>query len=323
MGILFRTASIAAICTFYIFSIYGSAAIDTIFANIAGAYERTFTSVELCYNARDAASFSHYPTYTHSVFTVIALHVPMQLQEQICYEKPKNLIVAEPHRLNKDDVITLGGCEHPDIAIVTHPNFSLENTSDLEVLRMLADYVVISTPRTQLDNAHEHGKIDASDIWDIAEEDEKTVTICLRTHKPGLRAPRWQEVYENPHIRYYVTSTFQEKAYTKHHVPGQTTWIPGINLMTFVLLRGVYPHNDQIRRMLKNLRSVDHNDLVISNMIVQGRRLAPIDYKDPHRNARSSRCLRAAKKLFKRETRFSNPEKAISEYRRRLARKWW
>lgn len=296
---------------------------NRLFNDIADHYQRAFTCVELCRDASNADSLSYYKQYPDSVFVVIAPHTSDAWAYNLYQHRPRNLVVLAPQRFSEHDVVNLGGCEHPDIAIVREPRLALHNADHMQAMRMLADFVITQTTCQELDAAHDADYIAEDDIWNITHNDGDDIEICLKTGKPGLRAARWHEVRDTEHVRYPVTSTFVEKSYTKHHVPGQTQWIPGVNLMTFVLLRGVYPHNDQIRRMLKNLRSIDHNDLVVSNMIIQGRRLAPIDYKDPNHNAKSSRCLRAARKLFKRDTRFTDPEKAISKYRKRLARAWW
>lgn len=59
-----------------------------------------------------------------------------------------------------------------------------------------------------------------------------------------------------------------------------TSWTPGINLCTFKMCHGVYPTCDQLRNCMINLKDTHHSDWIMNNMIVQGQKLALIDYDD-------------------------------------------
>ena len=60
-----------------------------------------------------------------------------------------------------------------------------------------------------------------------------------------------------------------------------TQWLTGINLLTFKMLHGVYPSNERIKKSLKKLKNVVHNDWTINNMIIQGNKISLIDNDDP------------------------------------------
>ena len=57
-------------------------------------------------------------------------------------------------------------------------------------------------------------------------------------------------------------------------------WIPGINLMTFLMYNGMHPSRIQIKQLIKNIVDKAHNDWTANNMILQGNKLSLIDWDD-------------------------------------------
>lgn len=116
--------------------------------------------------------------------------------------------------------------------------------------------------------------------------------------------------------QYRVVSTYQEKWLMKDGAQQRQPWIPGINLVTFVMLQGRQPTNNSILHQIgffkKRYRT--HTDLVLGNIIVQGESLHPIDDGDGRRSASSKKCLDMALRAFKDKSRFVDPEQWLSRY---------
>ena len=58
-------------------------------------------------------------------------------------------------------------------------------------------------------------------------------------------------------------------------------WLPGINLLTFKKLNGVWPTRDMIEKSVVQLNDRWLGDMKIYNLIVQGKNIVPIDFDDP------------------------------------------
>lgn len=117
--------------------------------------------------------------------------------------------------------------------------------------------------------------------------------------------------------RYRVISNFKEKFFDKDALDKPLRWVDGINLITFALLKGVYPTDKMIRQQIIKAEKThsQHNDLVLGNFILQGDRLIPIDVNDKRRDANLNKCIKAALRAFKEgNTRHKNPQQWIRAY---------
>lgn len=100
-----------------------------------------------------------------------------------------------------------------------------------------------------------------------------------------LKRIHWQNSLPASDIdNYIITSTFDKKTFYKKKLDQLRSWYPGINLMTFKQLNGCYPSFKTITHELNKLEYIDHNDLKIWNIIINGNTLIPIDGDDPHWN---------------------------------------
>lgn len=59
-----------------------------------------------------------------------------------------------------------------------------------------------------------------------------------------------------------------------------TDWIPGINLVTYKVLNGIYPTKEMVIIQLKAFKGFKHRDFHIGNLIIQGTNLVAIDGDD-------------------------------------------
>lgn len=102
-----------------------------------------------------------------------------------------------------------------------------------------------------------------------------------------------------------MVSTFTEKKLIKEKrkPAGKsiTDWHAGINLYTFKKLHGAYPTTNEIRNMLMPLGSIAHNDLRIFNIILQGKKVVPIDCNESGRPNKAIDLLPLLLSFFKKK----------------------
>ncbi len=235
--------------------------------------------------------------------------------QEIKADKHANITVLAPRNAQYESFFTLGRCEHFDVVIV-HDLCPLMRTAGpkyIDALVKLGDYVFIEATQSKFQNELKKKKMPL-----VASSDGNELYL---SHKPktGLDIARFTQkdrpVSTQP--KYQIRSTFTEKFFNKKGLERPLKWVDGINLVTFAMLKGVYPEDVSIRKQLATMKKThpDHNDLVLGNIIVQGDKLIPIDLHDSRRDADIHRCINAALKAFKDgNIRHRNPERWIREY---------
>ena len=205
---------------------------------------------------------------------------------------------------------TLGRCESPDCVIVQQS--SLCNEQMARQLMQLGDYCIFIGNPTMMQSL----KLPESQCVICESAHDGRTVMLYKTGKRGLDIARWacRAQPRTGGTKYCVESSFKRKELIKRG--GRYPWLPGINLMSFVALRGIYPTHERISSQIKLMKQIDHNDLVIGNMLVQGTAIVPIDFNDERRNGKRRRCIKAALALFKKHHRLllSNPEEALATY---------
>lgn len=233
-----------------------------------------------------------------------------------------NLIVLNPRTLLLEQLYTLSRCEHFDIVIVRDIPRRLKHNHELnsnlhktlELLLKLGDATFFELPV----NHELHAFIQAKNGKLIARSSSEL--YFFDTPKKGLDIPRWSQrqlpPLEKP--RYPIVSNFCEKLYIKDNQ--RINWLKGINLLTFVMLRGICPCDATISRNIYNFRSSNHNDLIIGNIVIQGSLLIAIDINDPRWDAHLETCIKAAMNVFKGDKwRLKDPEQCFQAYREFLS----
>lgn len=239
-----------------------------------------------------------------------------------------NLVIVNPVTMNVNQLETLVRCEHFDVVIIHGiPNklkrgHALTDNFDqtFDLLLQLGDHTFI----------------------EVDSQDNKTAQLCSKknmmklraskdalwyanTEKLGLDIARWNCNHMNWQkqvYRYPIFSNFEKKHYQKKEsADTEIPWLKGINLSTFVMLRGICPCEKTIQNCLEAMRSIKHNDLIIGNMIVQGRSIIPIDLDDPRWNGNVTKCITAALTVFNENSnRLKNPDQSLRFYREYLTR---
>jgi hypothetical protein len=229
------------------------------------------------------------------------------------YRKLKNVVILNPRGLPLNDVRTLGRCEHFDVVLVHGIDLILQEYffTAINLLSQLGEFlfIQISSKNTKLNMLPPSFKRIAS---------TRNHQLYL-SHKPKTSLESGYFTAASTTLGksspYHIKSDFKEKWLFKQQ--SQSHWIPGINLITFVMLRGIYPSNTTIISQFERMKhSIPfHNDLVLKNVIVQGTTLTPIDFSDKEGNHKNMRaCLDAAITIFKDKSRFVSPRDWINRY---------
>ena len=193
--------------------------------------------------------------------------------ERVKSEKRTNITVLAPKGAQYDVFFTLGRCEHFDVVLVHDilPFIRKPGSKFLEALIKLGDYVFIETSDTkfQVQLAKRH-------VMPVVRTENSTLYLSHK-QKTTLDIARFSQKDRaiNPNPKYHVKSSYTEKFFNKRGSEHATKWVDGINLVTFAMLRGVYPEDGDIRKQLGVMKKThsNHNDLVLGNIIVQGTRL--------------------------------------------------
>jgi len=191
----------------------------------------------------------------------------------------------------------LGECEHIDITLVSDLSkiFESDWKKAIDQALTMGDYIIIEAPlsttklykQTTDYMKKKGGLLIGTPPSDIANQvGELYQFVVMKKH---LIKRRWN--YKNVwHLgEYSIDSNFTSKNFIKKKTKPKgysvTQWQPGINLYTFKQLNGIYPTHETIRSMLYPLATLQHNDLRLFNLIIQGNKLVPIDGNENERNA--------------------------------------
>lgn len=237
--------------------------------------------------------------------------------ERIKRENLYNIIVLEPRDLNNQMINALSKCEHIDVSII-HDYFECFHnqwrpTTDLFL--NLGNHVFFEI---NYDNASDMFSFKHPNLKMI-ENRFKKLLLYYQTEKKILEIARFTQFNraKNYGLNYEIKSDFNEKLLIKKNPEAITTWVAGINLITFVMMRGVYPNDEIIRSEILKIEKMFpyHNDLIIGNMVIQGHTIVPIDFNDKRRNANMPKMLTRALSFFNGDNyRLKNPTDKINRY---------
>lgn len=209
----------------------------------------------------------------------------------ICKKNNYNNLILLEKQITIPDLIRLSECEHFDIIVALKPieQFGNEWKKAISYISNLGAISLISLPQN-IDKKH-LPRFDKSFLpiqLDVYEQ-------IMITHKSehNLLRPMWfrdpitkKGAYPYKKGPYLIVSDYQKKLlYKTVNYPikkiEKVPWKPGINLMTFKMLKGTYPETKQVKQSIQNLRSIKSNDWMPNNMIIQGKKIVLIDTNEP------------------------------------------
>ncbi len=153
--------------------------------------------------------------------------------------------------------------------------------------------------------------------------DNTSFIYFFETEKKTLNRKQWlMPAGQCDHL--IIDSNYKTKTLVKKLSGPQGTrankWVPGINLMTFLMYHGAHPSRSKIKQMIKNMAChTTHNDWTANNMILQGNKLQLIDWDDSSHGISGGRM--ASSKVLKRHLRLAGikkPEKIEKFFWNRL-----
>ncbi len=223
-------------------------------------------------------------------------------------------MLVHPKEFSTSSLVDLASCEHFDVTLVHDWAMLQKNPYIVSALLELGDYLIIDVSNTFVDKFLSEDQ-KSYIIWkqDLPYGKQR---VCLKKLKTSLGKARWvmSALAQSRQPSYTILSTFTEKKLVKGAHKKTSDWVPGINLVTAIMLNVKFPTNEILRENIKQFMDIDHNDPVIGNMIVQGKKVKLIDFADSRRNADQEKCLKAALKLFTWIHRPKNPYAAIQKY---------
>jgi len=225
-----------------------------------------------------------------------------------------NVVLLHPKEFSTSSLVELASCEHFDVTVVHDWATLQKNPYIVSALLALGDYLIIDVPANFVEkflSEDQKNKI----VWkhDLPYGKQR---VCLKNLKTSLGKARWvmSAWAQSRQPSYTILSTFTEKKLVKGAHKKTSDWVPGINLVTAIMLNVKFPNNEILRENIKRFMKIDHNDPVIGNMIVQGRNVKLIDFADSRRNANQEKCIKAALKLFTWIHRPNDPYATIEKY---------
>lgn len=193
-------------------------------------------------------------TYPDSVFVITEGKVD---------HPPSNLIILSK-KLHPEDIRILSQCEDFDVVYVPNliETFGEASEEAYQELVNLGRYLFITSK-------------------------EHPEPFPLKTDKHYLLRKTWvRDLHSEQSHRIYSSFT-EKKLFKSNKALNQMTlisdWKPGINLITFKMLGGIYPTKTMLFDQLTLLKEIPHNDWVINNMVLQGNKIVLVDFDDPRR----------------------------------------
>lgn len=250
-------------------------------------YERAWTFLELWGKTGDL-SFKIASKFVQAVCVVAESENSAHLFDECKRHSLQNLLAVK-NDLTLNNLIDLSDCEHIDCTFA--PDFTLSFTQDwqkaVDAVLNMGDFVIIEAPSSKSSNQkfveayfeEKGGKIIANPPTHL--QSAVGPIYLFEVHKKHLLKRYWQYHKKIRLGEYTILSNFKEKKLIKNKKKPKehaiVDWVPGINLFTFKKLAGLWPEKDEIIKMILPMATIDHNDFRISNLIIQGLKIEPID----------------------------------------------
>jgi hypothetical protein len=210
----------------------------------------------------------------------------------------QNIIILR-YNLSLAELVRLSECEHFDIVFTANHVTSSDQRwrEHFNAGSDLGEYTFIVTKNP--DEPYEQYCKQQGGV--LLKEMENAALFLLHKEKHCLMRRRWNYFKANSPQEYTIQSSFKDKLLIKNKRGRKqeiSSWNPGINLVTFQILNGIYPAKKSIRRLLEQLKYVEHNDMKIFNLIL-GHGITPIDCAEAGRNWDKDRELQHIMNIFR------------------------
>lgn len=276
-------------CMFFVIAQVQSNELEQI-NNVINLYKRPITFLGICDNADEMIQIL-VKKNPSSVFVLL------NTQDINITDVPPNLIKLNV-KIDANIIKRLGECEHFDLVYVNnHANCS----SKIDYIKSLyhsGENVIVSMSNKEFDLIP---LLKAYDFHEIGTSSSQASYFISTKSITYLKRNQWFEPSSQSNSVRYIESTYTKKILHKRHMPNSTpsSWLPGINLMTFKVLSGSIPNKCQLIKNISELFKIPHLDLMPNNMIVQGEKLVLIDFDPPGSEPKTVQTLEMLNLLYK------------------------
>jgi len=227
---------------------------------------------------------------------------------------PNNVIVVRKY-LNNATLERLSDCEHFDVILALNDiHESNKNWEQrINLIQRLGDNVILGLFSGILSERVQQKK-GAQKLGDHFFLLQRDCTIPRRLLRHFWFIGRGRS-------KHVVTSTFQKKELYSPAKRKKTKWLPGINMVTFMMLYGEYPAYSHIRNKLKAFCNLKHNDFTLWNLVICGSSLIPIDLNDNRWILHKNKCFNLTMSLFDGHVCFNAPNMGATlvRYQKKIA----
>lgn len=220
-------------------------------------------------------------------------------------------------RLNLHKLKEIGKCEHFDVVFALNVIHHFDSKEILEVCKTfteLGDYLILETPPVNDSGACGQNNLEmilkyfegkeSTELGEFKRHTSDTYSHMklIETKKTILEWPYYEyeelftregldvEGMKNREVggaKCLVESDFYSKKINNPRKTDVINWIPGINLLTFVKLNGLYPSVNTLTEKIRNRNIIgdykwdnSNKDIIIHNFILNGTNLHMIDFDD-------------------------------------------
>lgn len=275
-------------------------------------YNRPFTILDI------GANFGYYSIRAASEFDCVSVMIEGKKDEGAILKKlcEKNNCSNKLTVLNKyltlDELKELGKCEHFDVVLALNVIHHFDGNIDevCEAVLNLGDNVLLELPpiddpctcnpqnltpafnyletvkKEKLGEFIRHTSNTYSEIFWIKTPKRKLVWPYFSYEKLFKKKEYDVEKLKNRPTN-YISSDFEIKTVFSERKNKTNDWIPGINLVTYAELNGIFPDCNYVIDQIKNRNIItdykwdgSNHDLVTHNIILSGTSLHLIDYDD-------------------------------------------
>ncbi len=268
-------------------------------------YERRFDVIEVGAGNGDY-SFRIAKDYDALSVMIEGNHPPLLKR---CKQKNLRNIIYLNKPVQMEDLKRLGECESFSVVLALHgmdwagPNWK----EAIDVMVHLGDHTILEATTEEME-AH---------LQTLEAKALGNALYLIDKEKTTIQRKTWMLNYSGME-NYRIQSNFQKKELIKnmpeYDLCLSSDWIPGVNLLTFKMYHGIYPERKHLKREIKKLSKIRHNDWMVNNIIVSGKTLHLIDMIDPRHKRRVRSCSKKKLKTHLDLIAIDSPEEVESFY---------
>lgn len=198
-------------------------------------------------------------------------------------------------KLKLQEIERLADCEHFDVVLA----FNYIDYKDkqrrkiLNAVLRLGDNVFIQTPYSKAESENKKSLTFNRNLIDqggnlilqmpgISDPNIEENLFWVQRVKDRLLSKCFVHSNDDNKKSFRIKSTYTQKTFLKEGNSSGPEWKMGINLVTFLMLNGVYPTKEKIKQTIKKLTREKLTDFVVKNLILQGDNVELIDQNDKY-----------------------------------------